>query len=730
MNRLKRIKSAAVVLSLVASSLLTSQSIFANSVSLNSSTNNNSKEVTKEKIKISGREYYRYGDMLFPVEKHSIHSQFDLNKNKWTDGNVIYKFAPDVTEENRQQFVKATELWSEVAQLNFIERTDQTNYIYVENGDGNFATVGMVGGQQTLTMNNWGNLYVVVHELGHSLGMWHEQQRSNRDDYIDILTENILDNQHHNFNLRTTSDYGAYDFLSVMQYSSKAWTKNGLNTIQPKSDYTHFTSHMGQRRFLSGGDQYSVAAHYGAKTITIPDAAFKSYLVENFDTNTDGEIDTLEAAKVESIQTPGNAEISSIEGIRFFRFLKTLNVSNENLTQIPELPNHLVEVDFSNNNIEAVDSAWVLPPMINKLQLAGNLIDEYSCEDIKFIESTIDGSFTYSPSKSGNNLICDDSASYVLFNGKTRFDLRSKGAQTYHIDVPAGTGQLKVETTNFEQQVGGEMDVYLAFGKQPANNDYDHFSNNSGNQETITVDNPQAGTWYILLQPNDRSFESVNLTASFGDSTTPSNLLENGQVVAGLSGDKDSSKVFVFDVPEGAVNLKFDISGGSGDADLYVKFGQTPTTADYDCRPWKNGNLESCPIDNIQTGRYYVMLQGYNSYQGLNLVAQYEISNGQQGGSSTHNNLSGNAGHWVDFPVEIPAGMSSLTVTMSDGSGDADLYVRYASQPTSSAYDCRPYLTGNNESCTINNPQQGNWYISIRGYTNYSGVNLNIEWKP
>ncbi|MCW9015913.1 MAG: PPC domain-containing protein, partial [Kangiellaceae bacterium] len=88
-----------------------------------------------------------------------------------------------------------------------------------------------------------------------------------------------------------------------------------------------------------------------------------------------------------------------------------------------------------------------------------------------------------------------------------------------------------------------------------------------------------------------------------------------------------------------------------------------------------------------------------------------------------------NAGYWVDFPVQVPAGMTSLTATLSGGSGDVDLYVRYSSQPTTSTYDCRPYLTGNNESCTINNPQEGNWYISLRGYTNYNGVDLIIEWK-
>lgn len=96
-------------------------------------------------------------------------------------------------------------------------------------------------------------------------------------------------------------------------------------------------------------------------------------------------------------------------------------------------------------------------------------------------------------------------------------------------------------------------------------------------------------------------------------------------------------------------------------------------------------------------------------------------------GSSTllsKTNLSGSSGTWTDFSITVPAGTTSLTVKQFGGSGDADLYVRRGSLPTSSAYNCRPYLTGNNETCTFSNPASGTWYVSVRGYSSYSGVSV------
>jgi secreted trypsin-like serine protease len=86
--------------------------------------------------------------------------------------------------------------------------------------------------------------------------------------------------------------------------------------------------------------------------------------------------------------------------------------------------------------------------------------------------------------------------------------------------------------------------------------------------------------------------------------------------------------------------------------------------------------------------------------------------------------LSGASGSFQHFPITVPAGKSTLTVTQSGGTGDADLYVRQGSQPTTSSYTCRPYLNGNAETCTINSPVAGTWYVSVRGYTSFSGVSV------
>lgn len=98
------------------------------------------------------------------------------------------------------------------------------------------------------------------------------------------------------------------------------------------------------------------------------------------------------------------------------------------------------------------------------------------------------------------------------------------------------------------------------------------------------------------------------------------------------------------------------------------------------------------------------------------------------GGGATFPNLSATSGQWLRGSYQIPSGVSSVTFQISGGTGDADLYVRYGSQPSTTAYDCRPYLNGNNEVCTINNPQAGTWHVGIRAYSAFSGVTFSYQY--
>ncbi len=84
-----------------------------------------------------------------------------------------------------------------------------------------------------------------------------------------------------------------------------------------------------------------------------------------------------------------------------------------------------------------------------------------------------------------------------------------------------------------------------------------------------------------------------------------------------------------------------------------------------------------------------------------------------------------------NYTVTIPAGTTQLVVATSGGTGDADLYVRLGSAPTTTSYTCRPYLSGNAETCTFTNPTAGSvYYINVRAYTAYSGVNLKATRTP
>ncbi|MFY8298560.1 S8 family peptidase [Pseudoalteromonas sp. SS15] len=207
-------------------------------------------------------------------------------------------------------------------------------------------------------------------------------------------------------------------------------------------------------------------------------------------------------------------------------------------------------------------------------------------------------------------------------------------------------------------------------------------------------------------------------------------VLADGEAKTGLSGSQGGQDFYTMEVPANTSKVTFTMSGGTGDADLYVKAGSKPTTSSYDCRPYKGGNNEVCTIDNPAAGTYHVMLQGYSAYTGVSLQGDLTAGSvGPQPGGITETNLSASRGNWVYKTVEIPAGMTSFTVTMSGGSGDADLYVRQGSQPTTSTYDCRPYKNGNAETCTFTNPQAGTWHIGLRAYSTFSGVTLDAQYK-
>ncbi|MCU1349897.1 MAG: alkaline serine protease, partial [Acidobacteria bacterium] len=174
-------------------------------------------------------------------------------------------------------------------------------------------------------------------------------------------------------------------------------------------------------------------------------------------------------------------------------------------------------------------------------------------------------------------------------------------------------------------------------------------------------------------------------------------------------------------------------SGGSGDADMYVRFGTPPNTTTYDCRPFVSGNNETCSFPSPAAGTWHVMLDGYTAYSGLTLVGSYQTGptcnaisdvepNDSTGApqviSGACNQISGtflndSATQVNDyFRLSIPAGRT-VTALLNGLTADYDLEI-YNAAGSRVAYSTNGGTTADQTSWTNTGSSAVN--VSIRVY--------------
>lgn len=287
----------------------------------------------------------------------------------------------------------------------------------------------------------------------------------------------------------------------------------------------------------------------------------------------------------------------------------------------------------------------------------------------------------------------------------------ARGVMRYFtLTVPAGATSARFAMTG----TSGDGDLYVKRGSIPTFSSWDQRPYLNNSVETVTLTNPTAGTYYIMVHAFT-AIQNVTLTVSHNASgtTTPAPTPAPTQPLP-------VTATPTFSTSPGTYTGQVSVGLACATPNAVIRFttnGTAPTAA---------SEVYNTPIVLTATKTIRAIAFATDHQASSAISGTFTIQGGviSLSNNVARTNLSGARGSKLNFKFAVPAGQTQLSFRITARSGDADLYVKYGQLATTSVWDQRPYLNNSNETVTIMNPRAGDYFIMINAYTAYSGLSI------
>ena len=328
----------------------------------------------------------------------------------------------------------------------------------------------------------------------------------------------------------------------------------------------------------------------------------------------------------------------------------------------------------------------------------------------------------------------------IITNGQTTTINSTKDfTNRFKIRVPQNANLRITTESSFSEDsfFHGDADLFVQFDEPPTNINYDVASTGNTSNEGIRIENTKEGWYHVLVHAEER-FLNLGLKATFNQSidTDIAQSLANGVPVIALHSSQTTKQghLFKIDVPQGKT-LNVHTTGGYGDADIYVRYNRPPTYNRHIANSEGSETVEEITVNDTRGGTYYIWvvagIKGF--YANVTLTASFDGSSGVKiltnGLSESGINSADSTSGAHQFRIHVPAG-KTLNVNIHDiynGSGDADLYVKYASTASAIDYDLASSGSTSTEQVSVHDTKEGYYYISIEAYEGFTYENVLLR---